>query len=152
MHAQRSTAALRQHLEVAGCLRLRQDTERIALSRNLEVLGIVGGELQEDSGIWPTLVQLARRVQEPRSVTERRCHPFRVPDRVADGLQQLVVRVVHLQVGGEGEVVAGPDTRQVRPEQPREVGATRCGLQPFGVPFQREERQVAVARDRREPR
>ena len=64
MHAQRSTAALRQHLEVAGRLRLGQDTERVALPRYLEVLGIVGGELQENPGSWPALVQLAGGMEE----------------------------------------------------------------------------------------
>src|SRR3954470_5632275 len=60
-----ATPPLGQHLEIAARLRRLDDAECVRLPRHRQVLRVVGRDLQEHSGIGPSLVGLTRGVQEP---------------------------------------------------------------------------------------
>src|SRR5262249_1621725 len=107
MHAQRAPLALCQNLEVAARLRCLHDAKRVLLAGHRKVYGIISGDLQEDSRVWPTLICLPGRVQEARTETKAGRRSLRFTDSVSRGLQTLFVGLVHLYVSQEREVISG---------------------------------------------
>src|SRR3954468_11715832 len=81
-----------QRVEVADRLRVLQVAEGVARARDLHVFVAVVHELNEQAGGRTTLVELAGRVQEPRSVAEGGGGL----GLVADGRPQLVHRGIEL--------------------------------------------------------
>src|SRR6185295_18703424 len=72
MHAQRATAPIEEHLEVAPGLRRLDDAKGVARARHGEVADIVAGDLQEDAAVGAALVGLPGRVQKARTETQAR--------------------------------------------------------------------------------
>src|SRR5690606_16362861 len=107
VHAQRATPAVRQHAEVAARLRRLHHAERVAPAGHGQIDGIVAGHLQEHPGVRAALVGLAGGVEEARAEAEARGHAPRVAHAVPHGLQQRLMRVGHVDIGEQREVVAG---------------------------------------------
>src|SRR5439155_2732297 len=108
MDPERAASALDEHLEIALGLRGLHDAECILLARHWHVHAIVARDLEEHAGVRSALVGLARRVQEARPESETRRHPISLADRASERLELALVRGVHLDVGQERGVVAGP--------------------------------------------
>jgi hypothetical protein len=66
MDAQHAPAAFHQHVEVTAGLCCLDDAEAVGMARNVEIGGIVAGDLEEDAGVRSALVGLARRMLEAR--------------------------------------------------------------------------------------
>src|SRR4030095_5037939 len=120
MYPQGATLALQQHVEVASRLGRFDDAECVLLPGHGNIERIVAGELQEDTGVRSTLVCLPGRVQETRSEFQTRRDTRRAEDLIADRLQLALVRVVHLEVGEQREVVAGAKSIQMRSQVVRQ--------------------------------
>src|SRR5262249_28735274 len=84
VNTKQAPATLRECLKIAHRLRLDQLPERVIRFRHGQRLGWLIHELHEEACIRPTLVQLAGRVQEPRTVAERRRKTRRVSQRFLD--------------------------------------------------------------------
>jgi hypothetical protein len=78
---------------VAGRLGVDESAEGVRPARDVAVVRVIGGELQEPARVRAALVQLAGRVQEARAVAGRR--------RVARAVAQEGAEA------GEGVVAAG---------------------------------------------
>jgi len=72
-------AAFREGVEVAECLCLLENAERVRLTWNREICLIIRDNLEEHACVRTTLVKLSGRMQKPRSITN--CH--RTPRRMA---------------------------------------------------------------------
>ena len=117
-----------QHLEIAARLRGLDDAEGVLAARHQDVGRIVGSNLQEHPAVGSAFVGLAGGVQKARSEFEATGRATGIADRPANRLQQPLVRRVHLDVGEQGEVVAGLETVQVRFEVRDERPLTACAL------------------------
>src|SRR4029077_20095178 len=107
MHAQGAAAALGQNLEITTGLCGLHRAERVFLPGHREVVGVIACELQEYSGVGAALIGLPGRVQKARTKAQARSDVLFVAHGVPDRLQQLLVRVVHLDIAQQREVVAG---------------------------------------------
>ena len=63
MHPQRTAAALDQHRKIAASLRRLNHAKGVLLVRDGKVLRVVGGDLQEPTGVRPPLIDLAGGMQ-----------------------------------------------------------------------------------------
>src|SRR5262245_13327976 len=106
MDTERPTVALHQDFKVAAGLRRLHDAKTISASRDWHVGGIVAGNLQKYAAVRTTLVRLPSRVQEAGPVPQTCCHLLGIPYSLADGLQRLLMCVVHLNVGRDTEIVS----------------------------------------------
>src|SRR5579885_3422948 len=70
VHAQQAPPAFCQDPEITPRLRRFHDPERVTLSWDGEIGGIVAGDLQEDAAVRPTLIGLPGRMQKPRTEAE----------------------------------------------------------------------------------
>src|SRR3954468_14059738 len=66
MYPQRAAAAFGQHVEIAARLRRLDHAKTRLLAGHREILGIVGGDLQEDAAVRPAFVGLPGGMQEAR--------------------------------------------------------------------------------------
>src|SRR6516225_11777601 len=98
MHSQRASSTFCQHLEIATGLSGFHNSEGVFLFRNRNVVGVVTGQLQEDSAIGAALVGLSGGVQKARAEAEASSHVFVVAHRVTDRRHWPPVRIVHLDV------------------------------------------------------
>src|SRR5436309_6987658 len=117
VHPQRAAAPLLEHLEVAAGLRRLHHSERVCLSRHRQIRRVVAGDLQEDPRARAALVGLAGRVKEARAEADAGGDLVSVTDRRPHLLQLGLVRVRHLDVRQQGDVVIGLDPGQM----PREL-------------------------------
>src|ERR1700693_3028661 len=69
--ALRGQVELTQRFEVADRLRVLEGGEGVGRARYLHIVRTVVNQLQEASGLWAALVELAGGVQEARAVAER---------------------------------------------------------------------------------
>src|SRR5215469_6236305 len=106
VHAQCASPALGKDGEIPARLRRLDNTECVFLFRHGEVIGVVAGNLQEDTTVRPALVSLARRVQEPRTKSQDCRYFLRVPDQMADGLECRFIAGVHGDVAQEREIIS----------------------------------------------
>src|SRR5438093_1379719 len=90
VHADRAAVALSQAEEVAECLCRLEHPERVGLAGDRQILRIVGRDLNEDSRVRPTLVQLPGGMEKARTIAERRRHLLLIPHPQPDRLQRLV--------------------------------------------------------------
>src|SRR6202171_4158693 len=67
MHAQRTAAALGQHVEIATRLRRLDHAESSLLTGYRDILGVIGGDLQEYAAVRAPLVSLSGGMQETRA-------------------------------------------------------------------------------------
>ena len=76
MHAQRTAAALREHLEIAARLRRFDYAKSIFLAGHREIGGIIACDLQEHAAVRPALVRLAGRMEKAWPKSEASSHAF----------------------------------------------------------------------------
>src|SRR6185503_15590829 len=150
MYPQGATLALQQYVEVASSLGRLHDAECVLLPWDGNIEGVIASELEEDTRIRSTLVCLPGRVQEARSEFYARRDTRRAEDLIADRLQFALVRVIHLQVGEQREVVAGAKSIQMRFQVIRQRGtrARRAGER-REVPLIREQPDAIAGKERR---
>ena len=67
MDSQCSPSTLDKNLEIPTRLCRFDYSERVLLFGHWQIHGVIARYLQEDPGVWPTLVCLARGVQEARA-------------------------------------------------------------------------------------
>src|ERR1700722_10072638 len=106
MHSQRAASALDQYLEVSACLRGFDHSERVLLSRYLEIHRIIARDLEEDSRIRAAFVGLTGGVQEARTKSQAGRDAFLVAQRMPDLLQPPLVLVVHPNEGEQSEIIS----------------------------------------------
>src|SRR5262249_44518635 len=106
MHAQDAPPALRQHFEIAPRLRRLDDAETVFVTRHVEIVGVVAGDLQKHAAVRPSFVGLSGRMEETRPKPDAGRHPLAVTDHYADILQRVAVSPVALDVGEKRAVVA----------------------------------------------
>src|SRR5262249_16189901 len=106
MHAQDAPPALRQHFEIAARLRRLDDAEAVFVTRHIEIVSIVAGNLQEHPAVRPSFVGLSGRMEETRPEPDAGRHPLAVTDHDADILQRAAVALGALDVGEKRAVVA----------------------------------------------
>src|SRR5712691_6221213 len=95
MNTSSAPAALLQGREIAGGLRADQAAKAKRLAGNRDLVAGVVDDLQEETGVGSTLVQLAGRVQVARAVAVRHDEPAtaaQLPDEVGDPAVVLLVR------------------------------------------------------------
>src|SRR5438034_4856220 len=90
VQADRATVALAQAQKVAERLGRFEHAERVGLARDRQVLRVIGSDLNEDSRVRPTLVQLPGGMEKARTIAERRRHLLLIPHPQPDRLQRLV--------------------------------------------------------------
>src|SRR5215467_13534847 len=98
MHAQRAPPTLRKHREVSARLRRLDDSKCVFLFRNWKIIGVVAGDLQEDTAVRPSLIGLARGVQKARAKSQDRRDALFVSDLVADSFHCRLILWVHCDV------------------------------------------------------
>src|SRR5260370_16962419 len=113
MHAEGAAIALRQHREIAACLRRFHYAEGVCLAGHREVGSVVAGDLQEHAAIRPALVSLASRVQEPRPESKTRGDALLIAHRGANALERLFMRLGHFDIAEQGEIIARAKTVQI---------------------------------------
>src|SRR5260221_11418877 len=64
MHAQRTAAALGQHVEIATGLRGLDHAESSLLTGYREILRVIGGDLQKYAVVWTALISLSGGIQK----------------------------------------------------------------------------------------
>src|SRR5215470_5624895 len=116
MHAQRAPSPLGKHCEIPPRLRRLNDTERVFLFGNREVIGIVAGDLQEDAAVRPSLVSLPGRVQKARAKSQNGRDPLCVPDLVADSFESRLILSVHRDIAQESEIISIAHALEMQPQ------------------------------------
>ena len=99
MDANHTSLFVNQCEVIAQGLGALQRGEPIGFTRNRNVLGYISREHDEDTGVRPTLVELARGMQVPRPISERSRHPVAIADSAPEGLQGLMSHRRALKVG-----------------------------------------------------
>src|SRR5207249_5119042 len=101
--------------------------------------GIVTRDLQKHTTVRATLIRLPSRVQEAWPVPQTRGHFLGITHGLADGLQWLLVGVVHLDVGRDTAIVPRSQAVEVRLE---------IGRQRFRAPSRaRQRRGICIIRE-----
>src|SRR5262249_10935651 len=116
MHAQRASSTLSEYREISACLRRLDDTECVFLFRNGKIIGIVAGDLQEDAAVRPSLIGLARGVQEARAKSQNSCDALFVSDLMADSFERRFILGVHRDVSQESEVISVAHSLEMQPQ------------------------------------
>ena len=114
MYAERATFTLDEDREVPARLCRLGHTERIALTRDQDVLGIVGGDLKKDTAVRASLVGLTGGVQEKRAESERSSDTLADAHRVTQRLQSGSMRLIHREIRENRKIVALLQSVQVR--------------------------------------
>ena len=148
VHPERTTVALRQNLEIAPSLCRLHHAERVRLPRHRNIQRVIARDLQEYARIRPTLVALARRVEKARAELEARRDAPRVAHADPDGLQRALVRLGHLDVREQREVVAVGQAAEVRGEEPGQAPAVpECPVEHGGIRRVSEQRNLPLGEE-----
>src|SRR5262249_33692607 len=124
---------------VTAGLRCLHDAKGILASWYWYVGGIVTRDLQKHPAVRATLIRLPGRVQEAWPVPQTRRHLFGITHGQADGLQWLLVRVIHLDVGRDTAIVSRSQAAEV---------CLEIGRQRFRAPSRaRQRRGIYVIRE-----
>src|SRR5579872_5255630 len=73
MRAQHAPMSFNKNAEITAGLSSLDDSKACVTSGNIEILLIIGGDLQKYAGIRPALIRLAGGMQEPRPKFQSRC-------------------------------------------------------------------------------
>src|SRR5699024_3655423 len=98
-----------QRLNVALRPSAQERTETVVGPRYFEVLRLVCRDHQEDHPVWSSLMQLAGGMEIARAVAERGGDFEAVADEGTDRLQRVLVLLRWVEIGQDGEVIAGRD-------------------------------------------
>src|SRR5215813_1368767 len=112
MDAERPPVTLHQDLEVSPCLCRLHHPKGILASRHWYIGGIVTGDLQKYPAVRTTLIGLPGRVQEAWPIPQTRRYLLAIAYLLADGLQCLLVSVIHLDVGRDAEIISRAQAMQ----------------------------------------
>jgi hypothetical protein len=149
MHSQRAAVAREQHLEVAAGLCGLDESERVRLAGHGNVDTVVARDHEVHAGVRSALVRLTGRVQEPRAELEARRNAPSVADAVPHRLEHLVVRVAHLEIREQREVVTRVEPGEMRGEVALErPGAAQATLERGPVRLIREQIDAIRREDR----
>src|SRR5579871_2766235 len=113
MHAESAPMAFHQNLEVSSRLRRFHDAESVFLTGHRQIHRIVTGYLQEDAGVGASLVGLAGGVEETRTESETGGYMTRVADHGPHLLKNLLVGIIHFDIGEESEIIACAQAAQM---------------------------------------
>ena len=104
-------AMAREGLVIAQGLGLLQDPEGVRFpgDRDIEV---TGRDLEKNSYVRPSFMELARRMEEPWTVADGRGNPEVVPEFHTDLLKGAVILRVLRYIGLQRDVIALPDLRE----------------------------------------
>ena len=116
MNSQNSPSALSQNCKISLGLCRFDDTKRVSLTRNWQVVEIVTCDLEEDAAIWATLVDLPGRMEEPGTESNRSRDVLAVPDCLSNLVETGFVLSIHFSVCKNPKIVACDDTIQMRTE------------------------------------
>src|ERR1700743_3199011 len=86
-----------------GCL---HNAEGIFLLRYGQIIGVIAGNLQKDSGVGTAFVSLSGGVQKARAKTKTRSYMLAVTYCMADQLKLLFMVGIHLNVAKQGKIIA----------------------------------------------
>ena len=106
-HAHHAASVRPQSRQVAARLGALEHAEAVRLARDIDIVGVVPQELQEQTLVWPALVKLARGVQVARAVAQRRRELEAVAHLEPERLQAAPDLVARRHVGLQGDVIAG---------------------------------------------
>ena len=148
MDGEDAPAPLHQDLVVAPCLGELDLAEGQAFAGNRDVVGRrIGGDLEEQAAVRAALVGLAGRVEEAGPEAENGGAARRTGDAPAQGLEQLAVPAVALEVSRDDGVPALRKRREVRAQ---ELGQTeRAEVAQPDHALRHPQIRTAVARGRR---
>src|SRR5436190_20624571 len=136
MNAQSTAIPRAQHLEISPGLSRLYHTEGVLLTRNLEVLRIVAGNLQKHPRVWTPFISLAGGVQEAWTKPETRGRFLSVANKMPRFLQRPFIRIVHWNIGQEREIIARVKRAEMRAQiTGQRLVASRSGGQLAGVFF-----------------
>src|SRR5260370_22052024 len=141
VHAKRPSPALRKYREIATRLRRFDHPKRIFLFRDRKIVGIVAGDLQEDTAVGSAFIGLACRVQKPRPKSENSRQLLGVSDRMTDALQSGFILSVHRDVAEQSEIGPFAGARQMSFQDLRERLSV---LKSFSGPLVRLELDVVA--------
>ena len=113
MDAQRAPAALSQHVEIAARLRRLDDTKRVFLPRDRQILGIVAGDLQKHAAIRPALIGLTGRMQKARTKADAGRRSSAVADYAAQTLHHFDMGRVAFDVSEQSRIISGADAGEM---------------------------------------
>src|SRR5260370_32330956 len=113
MESQSPAATLGKHREIAARLRGLDHAERVPLTGDRQIFGIIAGDLQKNAAVGTAFVGLSGGMQEARSEAEYRGHFSLVTNGVADALQSFFGGGIHGDVPKNGKIVAGAEPRKM---------------------------------------
>ena len=106
MHAQCTTSTLGQHRKITTRLCCFHNPEPVLLSGHRHIVRVITGDLEKDAGVWSAFVSLPGRMQKARPKAKTGRDVFVITDKKPRQLQSLFVRVVHLDISQQREVIA----------------------------------------------
>ncbi len=119
MDAQGAAIVLDEDQKIAACLRGFHEAETVFLIGYRYVIGVVTRDLQEDSGVRSAFVGLPRGMEETRAEAQTAGDSLHIATARADSQERGEVRIVHLDVSEQREIIARAD--------PIEMGAQDRG-------------------------
>src|SRR2546422_2766174 len=105
MNPQCASPTFSQYCEISASLRGFDDAEGVLLIRHRQIERIVASNLQEHSGIRPTLVGLAGRMQKARTKAQTSRHALSISNQMPRRLKYLFVLFIHLDVCEQRKVI-----------------------------------------------
>ena len=113
MDPQDASSALGQYLEIAARLGGLHDAEGVFLPWNMQIAGVIAGDLQEHPGVGTAFVGLPGRMEEARPEAHTGRDQLSIAYHQANILQCIGMELVAFDVGKEPTVVTGPQQTEV---------------------------------------
>src|SRR5262245_13767491 len=105
MNSQSATIPRAQHLKISASLCCFHHAKRVLLAGDFEVLRVVTGDLQKDSGVWSAFVSLSGGMQEARTKSQAGGRLFAIPKQMTGLLQRLLVGIAHWNVREQRKII-----------------------------------------------
>src|SRR5579872_82195 len=106
MNAQRAPSPFCQNVKVSARLCCLDHSEGIFLLRNGQFNRVIASDLKKHARIWPALIRLSGRVQEPRPEAEAGRDMLPVSYGMSNRLQRRFMFGIHLDVCQHCEIIA----------------------------------------------
>src|SRR5260370_40814207 len=121
MHAQRTAAALGQHVEIATGLRGLDHAESSLLTGYREILRVIGGDLQKYAVVWTALISLTGGMQKTWTKFGTSGDMAVVAHLQPHVLQGVDMRAIALDIGEQRHIIASAGTGEMRFQPGAEV-------------------------------
>src|SRR5580765_2357439 len=105
MDTQSSPFTVSQHLEIPTRLRRFDNPESIFLFGHSQVIRVIAGDLQKDTGVRAAFVGLPGGVQEAWPKSQTGCHALTITHSMADRLQLIFMSTVHFNVSQQRQII-----------------------------------------------